>query len=182
MRSVATIDVASRDFGTSEFGVVDRHLRAVVRQPPDALDGARPLTVEHHDLTLHIGCRRRHLTVETQIARGFFDDSVRFAGHHVTVVGETDEQPLTTAVKRDEKTIGVVAGRSRDGDRPFERGHRAPEGLHRFGSLGAMRRHQRRNDLGVGGDRMSEAQPVLDTKITVIVDVTVQRRDHVRIG
>ena len=182
MRGIAPIDVASRDFGAGEFGVADRHLRTVVRQPHDALDGAGPLTVEHHDLALHVRRRRRHLAVETQIARGFFDDSVRFAGHHVTVVGETDEQTLTTAVQRDEKTIGVVAGRSRDGDRPFERGHRAPKGLHRFGPLGAMRRHQRRDDLGVGGDRMREAQPVLDTKITVIVDVTVQGSDHVRIG
>ena len=85
-------------------------------------------------------------------------------------------------MERDEKTIGVVTGRRRNGDRPFERGHRPPKGLHRFGSLGAMRGHQRRNDLGVSGDRMSETQPVLDTKIAVIVDVTVQGRDHVRIG
>ena len=57
VRSVAPIDVASRDFGTREFALANRHVGPVVRQPLDAFDRSGSLAVENDDLALHIGCR-----------------------------------------------------------------------------------------------------------------------------
>ena len=54
------VDVAGRDLRTRQLVGVDRERRAVVREPRDALEGARPGPVEQHDLpaTRTRGCRR----------------------------------------------------------------------------------------------------------------------------
>ena len=103
------------------------------------------------------------LAVEAEVAVGLLDHAVRLAGDDEAVLGEADVDALAAAAEGEQQRVGLVGGGRADGDRALERRHRAPERLDEVAVAGrGVAGDERRDHLGVGGDRAGDAQPVLD--------------------
>ena len=174
VRGVAAVDVAGR------------HLGRRSRRPPSpaaacrrSRDASMPSSVpaaaasSADDLAAV-------LAVEADVARRLLDDAVGLAGDDVAVVGEADVHALPAAVEGEEDAPGIVGG----GERRSPPSPRTTATVRRKASNSAGRRgaasDERRDHLGVGGDRTGDAQGVLDAQVGVVVDVAVEHADDER--
>ena len=134
------------------------------------------------DLALGAGLagHEHRLAVEAEVAVALLDDAVRLAGDDVRVVGDADVQRLPAAPLREQHPARFGRDLRADRHRTLERGDRGAERLDRVGAARDAPRHERGDDLGVGGDLGREAQCLERLEVRVVVDVAVQRRDHVR--
>ena len=153
---------------------------AVVGHAPDAVEFAGVDSIEHEDLPATSG-RRWRLAIHPHECRRLLDDSVRFAGDDVTVVGKTDVERLATAAQCQVERIRMISRGRADGHAALELGDRASERFAEVGNaIGDVTSHHRRDHLCIGRDRPGDAQPVADLDVGVIVDVAVEDSNHVR--
>ena len=181
VREVATVDVAGGDGRGDDVVLADGKLGAVVGDALDALERAGPVAVEQQDLAAAgvgvVGVRRR-LAVHPHVPAGLLDQPVGLGGDHVGVAGQADVQRLARAAQRQRQAVRPIGDGGGDGDRPFERRHRGPEGLEVAVAGGDAPRHQRGDHLGVGGDLGRDLQTVGRLQIGEVVDVAVEGSGH----
>ncbi len=139
--SIAPIDVARGDLRGGQLGGRHGQRGPVVGPAFDALEPARSVAVQAHDLTPRgrVGRIGGHLTVEAQVGVGLLDDAVGLAGHDVGILGQTDVQGLTTPAQREEEVVRRLGGAGGDGHRSLELVDRPPEGLDDLGAVGHRR-------------------------------------------
>ena len=183
MREVAAIDVAGRDCGFGQIRFLDRQLGAVVGDARDARDFAGAFAIEHDDLAAR--CRwviriAGSLAVHAQVARALFNHAVGFAGDDVGVFGEADVERLAGAAQGQRQLAGFGSAGGADRDGTFKRADRATEAADQVMACLHLLRDQRRDNLGVSGDRVVQVQAVLTHQVVMVVDVAVERADHIR--
>ena len=182
VRVVTPVDVARRDLRVREIGLGGRERCAVVGEPQYRAELARVARVEYHDLaaTPRVVRLGRRLAVETQVGLCLLDESVRFAGDDVGVLGEPDVETLAAPAQREED-LARRGGRVRtDRDRPLERSHGLAERIRWGQSTVDRASHQRRDDLRVGRDLRCDPQVVKSDQLGVVVDVAVERGGGIR--
>ena len=179
VRRLAAVDVARGDLGDRHVAFGDGQRGAVVGEALHTGQFAGVCAVEHEHLAA-TARRRRGLAIDSQVAGGLFHHAVGLAGDDEAVIGEADVQGLATAAKGEIQPLGFRCRSCADGNAALERCHRAAERLGEIAAhVGCVARHERRDDLGVGGDGAGDAQAVLDLQIGVVVDVAVQCRHRV---
>ncbi len=183
VRGVTAVDVARRHFREVHVGLVEGDRAPVVGDPADTGPRARVPTIEHDHLALARGIAGVHhrLAVEPHVRVALGDEAVGLARYHEHVGGQTDVQRLPTAALRKQQGVGIGGRLESDRHRPLERRHRRSERLHEFDAGSGPPGDERRDHLGVGGDLGREVQPVERLQIGVVVDVTVERGDRVRL-
>jgi hypothetical protein len=179
---LAAIDVARRHLGGENVARTDLDRRAVVAEQLDAGGFTRATRMEDRHLTAtrRIVGAGRSLAVHAHVTRRLLDQPVRLARHDEPVLGKTDAQTLTAAAQGKVHLLGLVARSAGDRHRPFERRHRVAERIGDRGSGRHLARHERGDDLCVGGDRLCQPQLVPCPQVGVIVDVTVEGGDEIR--
>ena len=124
---------------------------------------------------------QRRLAVHAQVAGGLLDQAVRLAGHDEGVLGQPDVEALAAAPQRQQTWSGSAATDGADGHRALEGRDRAPERLGEVGGAAAPARDTRAGmtlaSVVIGG---RDAQAAAGLQVGVVVDVAVQRGDHVR--
>ena len=145
---------------TSAIGQVvlgHRHRRAVVAVAGDPGERAGRGAVEGDELAAV-------LAVEAEVTIGLLDDAVGLAGDDVAVFGDADVDALAAAAQGEHHRAGTGGAGRTDRDRAIEPGDGAAERLDDTVPIGARGRavagDERRDHLGVGGDRSGDAQAV----------------------
>ena len=185
MGELAAVDVARGDLGVTDVVARERERGAVERGAGDALEGAGVLGVEDDDLpargrrALGVG---RSLAVHPHVRRRLLDEAVRLARHHERVLGEPDVERLTAAAQRQEQLIGSGVHLRADRQRSVERGDGGAERLVRVVTGSNAPGHERGNHLRVGGDLRRELEALHRGEVGEVVDVAVERADHVGRG
>ena len=160
--------------GRDDVLVAYRCGAAAVANPGNAGDGSGAGSVQGYRLA------PAPLAVHAYIAARLLNQAIRFARHHEGVARQTNVERLTGAGQRQVQLVGRSRRRCGNGDRTLEAGHRGPESLVHPEPLGQAPGDDRRNDLGVGCDLGHDGQVLGLAQIHVVVDVAVERRDHVR--
>src|SRR5690606_32330126 len=184
VREGAAIDVACRDRRRGQLGGRDWQRRAVEGEALDAGERSGAAPAEAQDLPT---ARRRvvriagRLAVHAQVARAVLDDAVRLARDDGRILGQPDVQRLAAATQREQQLVRVLGAARRDRRRALEGRDAAPECLEPRLARLETTCDQGRDDLRVGRDLRREAQPAVRDEAQVVVDVAVQRGDHVRL-
>ena len=183
MGGIAPVDVSGRDLRDHDVVVGDRQIGAVVGPPQHAVEVPGRGAVELDDLApAGVGVLRvaRGLTVHADVAGRLLDHTVGLARHDEGVLGQPHVERLAAAPQGELEAIGSGGGAGADRDRALEGGDGAAERLGRVVALGEPPAHETRDHLGVGGDRGGDAHRLVGDEVGEVVDVAVERADHVR--
>ncbi len=93
MRRAPSVDVAGGHLGDLDLAVTDRRLDPVITPAPNPFEGAGATGIEGEHLATV-------LSIHPHEALGLLDHAVRLGGDDEAIVGDPDEQPLTTASQR----------------------------------------------------------------------------------
>ena len=176
---IASVDVAGRDFGDGDVVGGHRRRRAVVVVASDPRQGPAGGAVEGDEFAAPFA-------VEAHVSIRLLDDAVWLTGDDVAVVGDADVDALPTPAKGEHHQLRPYRARCADRDRAIEAGDGSAECLDETVSIstrdGAVAGNERRDHLGVGGDRPGDSQLVGRLQIGMIVDVPVEHADDVGPG
>ena len=176
-----TVDVPGGDLRQANVLLVKRSRGGVIPHPPHP--GERPGTgaVEHHDLAG--GVFGSTLAVHRYVPRRLLDHAIELAGHDERVLGEAHVERLPpAAMQRQVQLVGGVGGAHGDRGGTVAARHGAAERVVQRVAFGDPAGHEHRQDLAVGRDLRRERERVGVAQVAVVVHVSVDGGDHVRVA
>ena len=174
VRCVAAVDVACRHLGGDDVVGSTGTARAVVGEAEDAVELTGGRRIDRDDLAAVLAVHPDVAAASPRPRRTARSRRCSSRRPRPTYRPWPLPRRASSSVEGDAAVIAPI------GDGTLERRHRAPERLDGLDTVGEVPGGDRRDHLGVGGDRPGDAQFVFGTEVAVVVDVAVEGSDDVR--